>query len=137
MEIDQIFQTVSGVIANSIGIPPESIGLNDTLFDKLGVDSIDLVDILFELESIYNFPLKVSDLENRVKKEMDGRPYEVDGVITGEGLASLRRYMTEVDPAKFQPGLTVHQLVQLFTVHSLCKMIQFKMAEVQGENPQF
>ena len=129
MEIQEIFKTVSRVIENSIGVPSGSIGLDDTLFDKLGIDSIDLVDILFELETEYNFPLKVSDLENRVKKEMDGRPYEQDGIITAEGLEALKRYMTEVDPSKFQPGLTVHQLVQLFTVHSLCKMIQYKMAE--------
>lgn len=136
MKIQEIFKTVSRVIENSIGVPSGSIGLDDTLFDKLGIDSIDLVDILFELETEYNFPLKVSDLENRVKKEMDGRPYEKDGIITAEGLEALKRYMTEVDPSEFQPGLTVHQLVQLFTVHSLCKMIQFKMAETQNSKPE-
>jgi acyl carrier protein len=133
MEIEEIFKTVSKVIANSIGVPEDSILLNDTLFDKLSIDSIDLVDILFELETAYKIPLKVSDVEIRVRAEMQDRPYEVDGVITDEGLESLKKYMPEVDPEKFQPGLTVHQLVQLFTVLSLCKMIQLKISEVEKE----
>lgn len=136
MQIEEIFKTVSRVIENSIGVSAGSIQLDDTLFDKLGIDSIDLVDILFELESEYNFPLKVSDLETRVKKEMNGKPYEENGIITADGLEALRNFMTEVNPEKFQPGLTVHQLVQLFTVHSLCKMIQYKMIEVQNEKQQ-
>jgi acyl carrier protein len=133
MEIEEIFKTVSSVIEKSIGVPEGSIGLNDTLFDKLHVDSIDLVDILFELETAYKIPLKVSDVEIRVRAEMQDRPYEVDGVITEEGLESLKKYMPEIDPEKFQPGLTIHQLVQLFTVLSLCKMIQYKLEEVGKE----
>ena len=129
MEIDEAFKKVSEVIKNSIGASAESINLNDTLFEKLGIDSIDLVDILFELETHYNTQLKVGDIEKRVREEMAGRPYEIDGTITEEGLSSLKKYMTEVDPSHFVEGLTVHQLVRLFTVHSLCKLILFKLEE--------
>ena len=129
MEINEVFKKVSKVIENSIGAVPGSIQLDDTLFGKLGIDSIDLVDILFELETAYNTQLKVSDVEKRVREEMAGRPYEIDGVITSEGLESLRKYMTEVDSSHFVEGLTVHQLVRSFTVHSLCKLIIFKFEE--------
>ena len=61
MEIEEIFKDVCKVIEDSIGTPADSIELDDTLFDKLGVDSIDLVDILFELETLYEIELKISD----------------------------------------------------------------------------
>jgi len=127
MEIEQIFKDVKVIIEDSIGTPADSIQLDDTLFDKLGVDSIDLVDILFELETRYNIELKVSDLEARAKLEMGDTPYEIEGVLTKEGLQSLSEFMTEIDPSKLKEGLTVHQLVQLFTVHSLCKIVKYKL----------
>ncbi len=127
MEINRIFEKVKEVIEESCGIDADSIQLDDTLFDDLGIDSIDMVDILFELESEYDIELKISDLEKRSEEELEGQPYEIDGVLTKEGLESLKRNMTEVDENLFVEGLTVHQLMKLFTVHSLCKLVIFQI----------
>ena len=126
-EINDIYENVCTVIENSVGIPKDEINLEDTLFDKLGVDSIDLVDILFELESLYDVELKVSDIEAKAKEELGDVPYEIDGVITKEGLEVLKKHMSEVDPNELKEGLTIHKLVQLFSVHSLCKIVQFRL----------
>ena len=125
-----IFENVCVVIENSIGRPKESIKMEDTLFEELGVDSIDLVDILYELETLYDVELKVSDIEQRIREELGNVPYEVDGIITNEGLVAIRKHMTEVDPESIKEGLTVHRLIQLFSVHSLCKIVQYRI-----ENP--
>lgn len=127
MEIEEIFNDVCEVIEDSVGIPADSIQINDTLFDKLGVDSIDLVDILFELETKYDVELKVSDLEAKAKIELGDKPYEIDGVLTADGLEALKIYMPEIDQTKIQEGLTVHQVVQLFTIESLCKIIKYRL----------
>ena len=129
MEIEEIFKNVAEVIENSVGTPRDSIELDQTLFDELGVDSIDLVDILFELESLYDIELKISDIESRAKEQLGDKPYEIDGVITEEGLIVIREFMTEIDPADLKEGLTVHELVQLFTVHSLCKIVKYRIDE--------
>ena len=81
------------------------------------------------VESAYDIELKVSDLEERSKGELDGKPYEIDGVLTKEGLESLKKNMTEVDHSKFEEGMTVHQLMKLFTVHSLCKLVEYQLAK--------
>lgn len=127
MNFDSIFEKVKLVIDESCGIESKDIQLNNTLFGDLEIDSIDMVDILFELESEYNIELKISDLEKRSKEELEGKPYEIEGVLTKEGLETLRANMTEVDPALFVEGLTVHQLMNLFTVHSLCKLVAHQL----------
>lgn len=125
--INEIYKAVCTVIENSVGIEKDTIELDDTLFDKLGIDSIDMVDILYELETLYGVTLKVSDIEAKAVEELGDIPYEIDGVITPDGLAVLRKHMSEIDPEAFKEGLTVHELVQLFSVHSLCKIVQNRL----------
>lgn len=126
-KIEDIFKNVKQVIVDSIGVSEDEVKLETTLFEELEVDSIDMIDILYELESMYDVTLKVSDIENKAKDELGDIPFEIDGVITNEGLEVLKKYMTEVDENELVEGLTIHKLVQLFTVHSLCKMVQYRI----------
>jgi acyl carrier protein len=131
MKMNEIFENVCVIIENSTGKPKVSIKMEDTLFEELGVDSIDLVDILFELETLYGVELKVSDIEQRIRVELGDVPYEIDGIITSEGLEAIRKHMTEVDPASIKEGLTVNRLIQLFSVHSLCKIVQYRISNLE------
>lgn len=131
MELEEVFENVCQVIEKSIGTPKETIKLENTLFNELSVDSIDLVDILYELEILYDVELKVSDIENRAKSELGDAPYEVDGVITKEGLEAIKLFLTEIDPKELIEGLTVNKLVQLFSVHSLCKIVMHRLESTE------
>ena len=129
MELAAVLENVKTVIENSTGTPRETIQLEHTLFDELGVDSIDLVDILFELEFLYKIQLKISDIESRARAKMGDEPYEIDGTITPAGLQVIGEFMPEISKDKLVEGLTVHQLVQLFTVESLCKIVIYRIEE--------
>lgn len=131
MNIEIVFNKVAEVIEKSIGKSKESIQMEQTLFDDIGIDSIDLVDIFYELETAFDIELKVSDFEAKAREEMKDKPYEIDGVITSEGLEVIKQYMTELDQSKLVEGITVHQLIKLFTVHSLCKLVLYKLNETQ------
>ncbi len=133
--LDEIFEDVCEVIESSTGINKNEIKLDSTLFNELGVDSIDLVDILFELETLFDLELNISDIELKAKEELGDIPYEIDGVITKDGLKALRIHMTEIDSKKLEHGITIHQLIQLFSTHSLCKLVHYKMEMKENENP--
>ena len=126
-KIEEIFDDVCNVIENYTGYKKEDIKLEDTLFDKLEIDSIDFVDILFELETLYDIELKISDIEIKAKKELGDVQYEIDGVITAEGIESLKQHMSEVNPEKLIEGITINELIQLFSIHSLCKLVLLKL----------
>lgn len=125
--LDNIFKNTKQIIVDSIGVDENEVKLETTLFDELEVDSIDMIDILYELESMYDVTLKVSDIENKAKEELGDIPFEIDGIITKEGLDILKAHMTEIDESKITEGLTIHKLVQLFTVHSLCKIVLYRI----------
>lgn len=134
MEIDFIFTKVAETIEESCGISAEEIELTHTIFNELGVDSIDFVDILFELESEFNVQLKISDIEKMARQKLGDKPYEVDGTITSEGVVALKEFLPNLDPSQFAEGLSIHKMTQMVTVFTLCKMVQYKVLEVQQES---
>ncbi len=131
MEINEIFKDVAEIIDESCGIEADSIKMEDTLFDKLEIDSIDMVDILFEIETKYDISIKVSDLEQRTKEAENEMPYEIDGKITENGVKSILKEMPEIDLSKVHEGMTIEELIKLINVHSLCKIIKLKLDEAK------
>lgn len=123
MTEQHIFEKVQDAISQSCGIALDKIKRNSTLFNELGITSIDIVDILYTLESDFSVTLTVSDMECEIRAEMNGVPYEIDNVITPEGLAALMRRLPEIPSDKLKTGLTIHEVFNFFTVESLCKMI--------------
>lgn len=129
MDIKQIFEDVKEIIEESCGIEASSIQLTDTLFNKLQIDSIDMVDILFEIETKYDISLKIGDLKQQSDKGSDKRPTEVEGKITAEGVLSIVAEMPEIDLDKVHEGMSIDELIRLINVHSLCKIIKAKLDE--------
>jgi acyl carrier protein len=129
MERPEIIEHIRQTIADSCGIDEAEIEPSATLFNDLGITSIDLVDILFGLESIFGVELKVSDIEARSRSELGGIPFEVNGVITREGLEVLRRSLPQLPPEKLVPGLTMYDITNLITVDILCTMVHLKLNE--------
>jgi acyl carrier protein len=129
MDRQVILQQVKRSIADSCGIPEDRIEPSATLFHELGVSSIDLVEILFTLESAFDVELKISDIETRTRHELQDVPFEVDGVITPAGLDVLRETVPELAPDKLVAGLTMFDIVNLITVEILCSMVSQKLSE--------
>jgi acyl carrier protein len=133
MKNDEIVEKVIDVIAESTGFEKEKISPSSTLFDELSINSIDMVDILYTLEMEYDISLKISDLERDSREEMEGKPFEIDNVITEEGLVVLAKKLPEIPKEKLVPGLTVNEIVKLITVETLARMVHIK---IEGkENP--
>ena len=120
---NEVLETVKLVINQSSGVPLETIHANSTLFHELNIDSIDMVDILFNLERKYDIELKISEIENYAKQELGDEPFEIDNVITQKGLQILKEQMPELDQNKLVDGITIHDIIKLITVQSLTNLV--------------
>ena len=134
MDRKEILQKIIEVISESCGIEEGVIHANSTLFTELGVNSIDMLDILFTLEMEYDVTLSISDIEKESKEEMEGRPFEVENVITAEGLEILRKRMPEIPEAKIVQGVTINNIISLITVESLLNMVTNKLENKRDEH---
>lgn len=57
-----IFEKIRGIVADQLGIEEENINLETSFIDDLNADSLDLFQIIMELEDEFN--VKVEDVEN-------------------------------------------------------------------------
>jgi acyl carrier protein len=129
MNKEAVIEKVKAAISNSCGIEIESIKPESTLFDDLTITSIDMVDILYMLETEFNVSLKISDIETESRGELNGAPFEIDNVITAEGLDAIKRKVPEIPEEKLKVGLTIHEIANLITVEILANMVLFKIQQ--------
>ena len=127
-DFNEVYEKVKSCLIDSCGLNEEEIELEKTLMDDLGIDSIDLLDLIYSLEKKYSISVQVGELAELVAKGMGDVPFEVDNIITDEGLRILHEFFGESQKAKIKKGLTVHEIPLLFTVRSICKLVIIRLA---------
>lgn len=124
---EEIFEKVKESIIESCGIEVGLIKPDATLFGKLYIDSIDMVDIMYSLEMEYDIELKVADINKEAMDELGNKPFEINNVITKEGIAALKKRIPGIPNDQLVEGVTVHELTKMITVEMLCNMVELKI----------
>ena len=128
----EIEEGVRACVAAALDRPAQSVTLEARLIDDLGGDSLDLLDITFQLEQRFKISLNVRTFERRAKEALGGTPLEIDGVYTPEALVELRRALPEIPPEELAEGLEVATLVRRFRVATLVNLVTRVLEEHNG-----
>ncbi|MBQ2651853.1 MAG: acyl carrier protein [Clostridia bacterium] len=60
-----VFEKLSGLIAEHFGVDADKISMDTHFIDDLNADSIDVVDLMMEVESLFNLDeINEDDLQN-------------------------------------------------------------------------
>ena len=132
MNSEEILMGVRECVASVLEMPVASVGEEDRLIDDLGAESLDLLDLLFQLEQKFQVSISPGDIERRAKAKLEGRPLEVDGAYTAEALSELRKILPEVPPSELSEGLTVSELPRTFRVSTMANLVS-RLMEEKGE----
>jgi acyl carrier protein len=120
-----ISATVRSAVAEALSIGEDEVTPNATLFDDLGVESIDLLDILFRIERTSGVKIQVADLASYVQGDMSDEDFtDSDGNVNAAGLAHLKTIMPQIDEAELAGNLPADGVMRLFTVQNLIEMVQ-------------
>ena len=127
-DFENVYEKVKTCLMDSCGLEEAQIELNKTLMEDLGIDSIDLLDLIYSLEKQYSISIGIGEFANLAAKELGDKPFEIDNVVTDEGLTILQEFFGESQKEKIQQGLTVQEIPTLLTVHSVCNLVLKKLA---------
>jgi acyl carrier protein len=127
-----VLAQVKECVAQALDLPVESVKPSDRLIGDLGAESIDLLDLVFQLEQRFGVSLSPRDIEERTRRRLNGAPTEVDGIYTPQALAELRRALPEVPAEELTDGLTVAALPRTFRVATMAGLV-CRVLEGEGE----
>ena len=117
-------------MANALGVDDEEVTPSATLVGDLGAESIDFLDIVFNLEKEFDIKIKRGELfPENLAAEGDG--LAVDGVVTEDGLTKLRERLPHADVDGFSEDPKVENIQDLFTIDMLVKFVAAKTSEAQ------
>lgn len=123
MNIDDIYPKVKSIIADVLVIDEADISLTSRLVADLGAESIDFLDLVFQLEKEFKIKIPRGQLEKNARGDLKDYEFEQGGVLTQAGLDTLKKYLSEVPEEFFKENLKVNEIPLLFTVETFCKLI--------------
>ena len=123
MDIANIYPKVREIIADVLVIDEDKISLSSRLIGDLGAESIDFLDLVFQLEKGFGIKIPRGQLEKNARGALAEQDFEQNGVLTTQGLQALKAYLTEVPEASFKDALKVNEIPMLFTVETFCKLV--------------
>jgi acyl carrier protein len=124
---DEIFDKVRQTLTDALGADDDEVTPEATLVGDLGAESIDFLDIVFRLEKNFDIKIPRGELFPESLVAADAS-FVKDGVVTKEGIASLRRTLPYADVDKLAEDPKVENVQDLFTVNMIVKFLEAKLA---------
>ena len=122
----EIFEKIQGLLEDALGVDKEEVTREARLGPDLGAESIDYLDISFRLEKAFN--IKIEQSEMFPDNVLTDPQYVTDGKVTDSGMAELRKRLPHADLEEFDASRKVEDFGNVFTVGSLVKFVQSKVA---------
>lgn len=127
MNQDQIFEKVQSILVDALAVDEDEVTPESTLFADLGAESIDVLDISFQLERA--FDIKINQGELFPEGVTQDPEYVQNGQLTDKGLATLRERLPHFDLSVLETDRSMQRVVELFTVQSLVNFVAQKLAD--------
>ena len=123
---DEIFEKVRGVLVDALGVDDDEVTREATLIGDLGAESIDFLDISFQLDKAFGVQFPRGELFPEDLVAQAG--LAENGVVTASGLEVMRQRMPFADIDGFSKNPKVANIRDLFTVDMVCKFIGSKVS---------
>ena len=129
MNIDSVYPKVREIIADVLVIDEEEVTLQSRLIADLGAESIDFLDLVFQLEKEFAIKIPRGQLEKNARGDLAEDEFEKGGILTVKGMEALKNYLSEVPAEHFKANMKVNEIPMLFTVETFCKLVLAAVSE--------
>lgn len=115
-----IEKNVIACVAKSLAKKESEINTKSKIIKDLGADSLDFMDIIFQLESAFNLKLKKDNFDFIVSSGLTKEEAVIDGKLSAEAKKKLKFWLPELPlDEEIQPK----DLANYLTIESLCLVV--------------
>jgi acyl carrier protein len=124
---ENIFPAVQRCIAESLAIEEDKVTLKARLIDDLGADSLDFLDMIFNLEKQFSTKLRDPKLDLLIRADFSQPQATENGFLSAESVNQLSEWLPELNDVEQVTArnvysyITVETLVRLVTEKLMCK----------------
>lgn len=128
----EVFAGVRDCLAAALDVEPGAVREEQRIIGDLGADSLDLLDLTFQLERRFGVSISPRDIERRARERLGGAALDIEGVYTRQALGELRMALPEIPPEELADGLTTAELPRKFRVATMVRLVQSLLGENRG-----
>ena len=121
----EVFSKVQKILVEALGVDDDEVTPTATIIGDLGAESIDFLDIIFNLEKTFGIEISREQL---FPDDIFNKPdYVQQGRVTPEGLRVMKERMPYVDLSNFEKDPKVQSFGGMLTVQDLCRYVETKL----------
>lgn len=125
MTKDEVFAKIKEVLTSALAVDDDEVTLEAKLSEDLGAESIDYLDITFQLEKAFSIKIPKGEL---LPDNLFSNPEFVqNGRMTEKGIAELKTRMPFADLSKFEADPDINKFRDIFTVDTLVRYVMTKV----------
>ena len=125
MTKEEVFEKVKEVLTAALAVDDDEVTLEAKLSEDLGAESIDYLDITFQLEKAFGIKIPKGEL---LPDNLFSNPEFVqNGRMTEKGIAELKSRMGFADLSKFEADPDINKFRDIFTVDTLVRYVMTKV----------
>jgi acyl carrier protein len=122
----EVFAKVQKILVDALGVEEDEVTSEAKIIGDLGAESIDFLDIIFNLEK--SFGIEISRDQLFPDDIFTNDAYVQQGRVTPDGLKVMKERMPYIDLSKFEQDPKVQSFGGLLTVQDLCRYVEFKLS---------
>ena len=125
----KIWTVVHEVFQDALELDPEEVEFGSKVIAELEAESIDFLDIAFQLEKSFQIKIPRGGIEKAAREGTEGDGLNADGTLTPTALEALKAAMPEVPSEEFIIGLKPTDIPNLFRVGTFYNLVVKLLAE--------
>jgi acyl carrier protein len=125
MTQEDVFAKIKDVLTQALAVDEDEVKLEARLSEDLGAESIDYLDITFQLEKTFAIKIPKGEL---IPEDLFTNPEFVqNGRVTPKGIAELKTRIPFANLAAFEADPDINKFRDIFTVDTLVKYVMSKV----------
>lgn len=127
---EQVFAGVRDCIVDSLLVDSSEVTEDSLLVQDLGLASIDMLDLLFSLNTTFNVYLRPQEVQSQLLGGMTQEEFlNPDRTVSDRGYERIAELMPGFDRAALEEPLTDADLFEFFRVRHVVDLVEQKLAE--------
>jgi acyl carrier protein len=115
---------ITAMIATTIGVAPSELGVRDSLVDKYGMESLDILDISFRVNKEFGVKLFRGDFLQKASDALGGVAMVQDGKFTEAAVKLIKARMPEAaESPLIHVGAAPNVLARLYCVDAWVRQV--------------